>query len=162
MKPIDDWKYEPNCGMGAKSATKSQNKAAAAGIRYHMKFYSMLKAEHKPKFPNDRLIIEPWFRNRSDRSMRSPDTVIINTEDNTGIVIEVKMNWKNGRDTKLIQEYLPIVKSAFDLDCVWPLLVTSNIRGYNHPPLIWNAAMSPLFDCLSWVPNDPTPVALYV
>ena len=68
--------------------------------------------------------------------MRSPDAVLLHPETSTGVVVEVKLNWQNGRDKKLIDEYLGIAKSAFGLDCVWPLLVTQNLRGYQHPPLL--------------------------
>lgn len=89
--------------------------------------------------------------------MRSPDSVILLPETNVGIVIEVKLNWKDGRDVKLIDEYLPIVANAHDLDCCWPLLITQCLRGYKHPPLL---GLRRWEDCMTWTPGAPTPLML--
>lgn len=162
MKTLGNWRYEPTCGMGAAGNSKSKNSAATRGIAYHKKFYSSLRQTFPGAYPEHKLLIEPWFREKKSRTMRSPDTVILDPALNTGTVVEVKMNWSNGRDLKLINEYLPIVAQAFELDCVWPLVVTSNVRGYKYPSLLWTSGLEPLEECLSWTPGDPTPVALFV
>lgn len=78
-------------------------------------------------------------------------------EANVGIVCEVKLNWKDGRDIKLIDEYLPIVANAHGLDMVWPLLITHNLRGYQHPPIL---GLRKWEDAMLWFPGNPTPLML--
>jgi hypothetical protein len=92
------------------------------------------------------------------RVLRSPDGVIVNREHSLAIVIEVKLNWADGRDVKLIDEYLPIVQNAFQLDFTWPLLITRCLRGYKHPPLL---GLSQLEKAMEWFPGDPTPLLLH-
>lgn len=164
MKTLDRWEYRPTKATGAAhgKGSKSGNKAAARGIAYHRKFYKTVRDTVPRLFPEQKFYIEPWFQNTRTDRFRSPDAVLVDPVNNTAVVIEVKMNWKDGRDEKLIQEYLPIVKSAFELDCCWPLLVTQNLRGYTHPPLLWTPDCSPLTECLSWFPGEPTPLALFV
>lgn len=89
--------------------------------------------------------------------MRSPDSVILLPEANVGIVCEVKLNWKDGRDTKLLKEYLPIVANAHKLDMCWPLMITHCLWGYKHPPLL---GLRKWEECMAWQPGDPTPVML--
>jgi hypothetical protein len=80
-------------------------------------------------------------------------------EENIGIVVEVKLNWKDGRDTKLLDEYLPIVKQAEGLEVVWPLLITQCLRGYPHPPIL---GLEKIEACQSWLVGDPTPLMLLI
>lgn len=148
--------------MGAKGASKSTNPAAARGIAYHQRFYRHLRQAFPERYPQHRLIIEPWFIHETTKARRSPDTVVIDHSTGTGIVIEVKMNWAGGRDEKLINEYLPIVQNAFGLECVWPLLVTGNVRGASQKPLLWTADLAPLERCMEWFPGDETPLALFI
>lgn len=162
MQMLHKWEHRPSTQIGAAFSSKSSNRAAQRGIAYHRKFYRELKALEDSGALDFRLLVEPWFRNLKTKKMCSPDTVLIDESDNTGIVVEVKMNWKDGRDEKLINQYLPVVKTAFGLDQVWPLLVTSNVRGYEGKPLLWNRSLDPLCECLSWHPGSQTPVALYV
>jgi len=162
MKVIEEWRHVPDFGMGAANSSKSKNSAAARGIAYHKRFYKKLRADIARERPDETLYIEPWFRNLVTRKMCSPDAVLVDPLTATGIVIEAKMNWKAGRDAKLLDKYLPVVKQAFSLDCVWPLLVTGNVRGLEHDPLIWNKSLRPLEACLSWAPGEPTPTALAV
>lgn len=162
MKLLEPWEHDKHCKMGAANGSKTKNAAAKRGIAYHRKFYTHLR-EHFPQvYPDQKLLIEPWFRGCNTQRRRSPDAVIVDPLTNTGIVIEVKMNWKEGRDQKLLNEYLPIVKSAFGLAATWPLLVTQNVRGAKGKPLIWTPKMTPLEACLRWKPGADTPVALFL
>lgn len=106
-----------------------------------------------------KLLVEPWYKNLDTGKCRSPDSVLLHEEDRIGIVVEVKLNWKDGRDIKLIDEYLPIVKAAHSLEVVWPLLITRCLRGYAHPPIL---NLSHIDRCQSWFPGDPTPLMLLV
>lgn len=155
MKPLHAWKHEPRALLGASSGNKSKNDAIQRGLAYHRKVYTKLQEVAPPEVS---LLIEPWFREQSRAgTLRSPDTVLLNTVDKTALVIEVKLNWKDGRDIKLVNEYLPIVKSAFALEFVWPLLITANLRGYQHPPLL---GLGKLEEAYAWHPGDPTPLML--
>lgn len=157
MKALHQWRYKPDFKLGASANAKSKNNAALRGIRYHQRVYKQLAAATTP--PDD-LLIEPWFKRVDDQprpTMRSPDAVLRFADGSGAIVIEVKLNWRDGRDEKLLYEYLPIVRSAFDVDVVWPLLITSCLRGYNHPPLL---GLQQFDECLAWEPGRPTPLML--
>lgn len=160
MKAVYPWRHRPAYRLGADMGSKSSNNAATRGIAYHRRVYRALEALLPTLDPEAELLLEPWFEQIDGlvkKTMRQPDAVI-RYPDGTGIIIEVKMNWKDGRDEKLIREYLPIVSSAFNLDVVWPLLITSCLRGYNHPPLLGLRSYS---KCLDWQPGDPTPLLLH-
>jgi hypothetical protein len=106
------------------------------------------------------LLIEPWYKRLGERPVyRQPDAVILFPEFRTAIVIEVKLNWKDGRDIKLIDEYLHIVKSAEGLECVWPLLITQCLRGWQGKPIF---SLEEIERCQSWLPGDPTPLMLMI
>jgi hypothetical protein len=75
----------------------------------------------------------------------------------TGVVGEVKLNWKDGRDEKLLGLYLEAVTHAFGLRAVWPVLVTSNIRGYAHPVKL---GLGDLLSVDYWTVGQPTPLLL--
>lgn len=157
MKTLYPWKHRPDWKMGASAGAKSTNSAAARGIAYHNRVYKLLQSRLHREAD---LLIEPWFVRVDDqpqRTWRQPDAVIREFLPGCAIVVEVKMNWADGRDDKLLNEYLPIVKNAFELDVVWPLLITRNLRGYKHPPLLGLGALD---DCLAWSPGDPTPLLL--
>lgn len=160
MLTLDRWRHEVNMKLGASTSAKSTG-VKERGNAYHRKVYKLLEVHARVSMPRWQLLVEPWFRNMrfypDKHVFRSPDTVLLHPETGTALVVEVKLNWKDGRDEKLITEYLPIVKSAFGLDCVWPLLVTQNIRGYNHPPLIGLKAIE---RAMRWHPGDPTPLML--
>jgi hypothetical protein len=155
MKPLEQWKLEPGIRVGAAYGAKSTG-SKQRGIMYHRtvykRFEKLLSAEQGVRF-----LKEPWYRCLTRACARSPDSVILLPELNIGVVVEVKLNWKDGRDRKLLDEYLPIVKAAHDLEVVFPLLVTQCLRGYQHPPLIglrrWEEAMA-------WQPGSPTPLLL--
>lgn len=158
VQTLDRWRYEANFRMGASAGCKSTG-SKQRGIVYHRKVYKALASMQLP----GKWISEPWYRNMSDypdkTTLRSPDGIILNEATKSAIVVEVKLNWKDGRDIKLIDEYLPIVKNAHGLDVTWPLLITQCLRGYRHPPLL---GLSQLEQCMSWWPGDPTPVLLHI
>lgn len=155
MKTVNPWRHRPDYRLGANFDSKSQNAAASRGIAYHKRVYRQLSEADL----GGNLVVEPWFEcldNKVKRTMRQPDAVLV-MPDQCAIVIEVKMNWKDGRDTKLLLEYLPIVRSAFELETLWPLVITSNLRGYPHPPLL---GLQQFHQCLRWEPGQPTPLML--
>jgi hypothetical protein len=158
MLALHEWRHRPAYKLGASGASKSQNLAAQRGIAYHNRVYKRLTA-HFAADPAADLLIEPWFERidgQVKRTMRQPDAILRYPDEGMALVIEVKMNWKDGRDEKLLSEYMPLVRSAFDLE-VWPVLITSNIRGYIHPPLL---GLQQIEYAFSWEPGHPTPVLL--
>lgn len=158
MKATDRWKHEENARLGASTGAKSTGVKERGNV-YHRKVYGLLELHSKIIMPGWKLHIEPWFRRMEVYMLRSPDAVLVHEEMKTALVVEVKLNWKDGRDGKLIREYLPIVKSAFKLDIVWPLLITQNIRGYKHKPLL---GLGEINKAMHWFPGDPTPLMLLV
>lgn len=108
---------------------------------------------------NWRVLIEPWYRKLGANTFRQPDAVLLYPEERVGIVVEVKLNWKDGRDVKLIDEYLPIVKQAEGLDACWPLLITQCLRGWNGDPIL---SFNDITRCQSWLPGEPTPLMLHL
>lgn len=157
MRTLHRWQYRPDWRMGADTGAKSTNSAATRGIEYHRRVYRLLQSRLQREAD---LLVEPWFQRVDDqptRTFRQPDAVIRDYVPDCAIVVEVKLNWADGRDEKLLNEYLPIVKNAFGLDVVWPLMITRNLRGYKHPPLL---GLSALDDCLAWSPGSPTPLLL--
>lgn len=158
MKALNKWRHLPNDRFGASTGCKGSG-AKGRGLAYHRKVFRELRKMY-PLVGDQRLLIEPWYREESKKgTLRSPDSVLIDEELRVGLVIEVKLNWKDGRDVKLIDEYLPIVRSAHELDIVWPVLITQCLRGYEHPPL---KGMNQLDLARAWRVGDPTPVLLYV
>jgi len=89
--------------------------------------------------------------------MCQPDSVLIDRITGGGIVVEAKLNWKDGRDEKLINLYLDAAKSAFGLEQTWPVLITKNIRGYEGQPLL---GLKQLEGAFQWRPGKITPVLL--
>lgn len=163
MLAMEEWIHCPAANFGTSSGNKSTKSGAlAAGIAYHKKFYSKLRKWWDEQDVVDledwELHIEPWFRTHKWKQ-RSPDAVIVNKKTSTAIVIEAKLNWKEGRDVKLLDEYLVIVKSAFKLDNAYPLIVTGNIRGLKHPPLL---GLHHILAPLQWTIDKPTPTMLVV
>lgn len=156
MKALHRWKHDEGCTIGAHRTSTKSTGSKQRGIVYHRRVYKALK-ETEPLGEGWELLVEPWFRNMNVYAMRSPDAVLLHREQSLGIVIEVKLNWKDGRDVKLIDEYLPIVQAAFGLSVVWPALVTQCLRGYKHPPLL---GLKQLDKVMSWFPGEPTPLVL--
>jgi hypothetical protein len=148
------WRVEHGISIGSHNNTASNNKSIRRGLAYHRRVYKALR-DWRPA--DQQLLIEPWLRCQRTRKLRQPDAILRDHLSNTAIVIEVKMNWKDGRDEKLINEYLEAAKSALGVEQTWPALITSNVRGYRGQPLL---GLGALLDCCSWVPGDLTPVVL--
>lgn len=161
METLERWRYRPDYRIGASHSAKGASNSQRAGIRYHQRFYRDLRAFLAGS--DWEVFIEPWFQragsSMGDNKMRQPDAVLIDKETRLGLVIEAKLNWKLGRDEKLINEYLPITKSAFGLDVVTPLVVTSNVQGYPHPILL---GIEQIESAITWFPGDPTPMLLHI
>lgn len=158
MLMIDPWVPADFLKIGANFGPKSKG-CKKAGIDYEQRVSRQLREFVTANMPGWRLLCGPWYRNLKTRRCRQPDAVLIHDESNTGIVVEVKLNWKDGRDEKLLDVYLPIVKTAHKLDCVWPILITRCTRGYPHPVFL---KLSDLDRCQSWLPGDPTPMMLVI
>ena len=153
VKTTEKWFHSEKARFGASTNSGATNNAIAAGIRYHKRFYKTLGVYASLSLPDWKLYIEPWFRTAAYK-MRSPDAVLRNGQ--AAIVIEVKKNWRDGRDVKLLEEYLPIVKSAFDVE-TYPLMVVGNVRGLAHDPLL---SMGDIESALAWQLGQPTPTLL--
>lgn len=156
MKMLERWKLEENMRLGASVKLTAKKGSKRRGQEYHRRVYKDLGQVLLPE-TGVKLLIEPWYRCLTKPKMRSPDGVILLPEARIGIVVEVKLNWKDGRDVKLIDEYLPIVANAHELDTTWPLLITRCLRGYKYPPLL---GLRKWEDCMTWQPGDPTPLML--
>jgi hypothetical protein len=156
MKALNDWIHRENYfGIGTADGAKGNTRAAQRGIEYHRRVFRALAGA-----PIDgwRLVVEPWLQERTTGRFRQPDAVLVHDEDRLGIVVEVKLNWADGRADKLLQTYLPAVRSAFKLELTWPLLVTANIRGYQHPPLL---GFTEIMNAMAWEPGAPCPLLLH-
>lgn len=155
MRPLEQWVLTTGMRVGAANGAKSTG-SKQRGIVYHRKIYDQLR---KRFFADDsaKLLVEPWYRCVTKPKMRSPDSVILLPDASAAVVVEVKLNWKDGRDVKLIDEYLPIVRSAHKLEMVWPLMITQCLRGYEHEPLLGFHAWE---DAMAWQPGQPTPLML--
>lgn len=158
MKPTGRWIRKPISYMriGSSFGCKSTG-SKKRGIEYHQRTFRALRSHCNLALPDWTLLVEPWYKNLDNGRHRQPDSVLLFPEEKVGIVVEVKLNWKDGRDIKLLDEYLPIVKQAEGLEVVWPLLITQCLRGYAHPPLL---GLSAIEGCQSWFPGDPTPLML--
>lgn len=156
MKLLENWRHDELARLGASTNSgKAHNHAIAAGIAYHRKFYKTLQVHAMLSLPGWQVFIEPWFKSATGR-LRSPDAVLLNRATEQAVVVEVKKNWADGRDVKLLDEYLPIAKSAFSVP-TFPLMVVGNVRGLKHRPL---TSMGKLLTALDWLPGDPTPTLL--
>lgn len=151
------WCVEHGRDTGSRSNYSCKNKSIMRGLAYHRKLYKLLEAWQRISADDQVLHIEPWLKEQRTGQWLQPDAVVVDPLTNTGIVIEVKLNWKDGRDEKLIREYIPATLSAFGLIAVWPVLITSNVRGLKHEPQL---GLGSLLDCISWQPQHPTPVLL--
>lgn len=157
MKTLDKWFLMENASFGASSNMKASKDVGVIkrGIEYHRWVYKTLKLQCDLNHGDKELVIEPWFRT-AQWKQRSPDALLIDHASKKALVIEVKLNWKDGRDEKLLQEYLPIVSSALEVE-TYPLLITNNIRGLAYPPLL---GVRNLLEPFSWTPAKATPVLL--
>lgn len=160
------WQLVPGFNIGTAANTASKNKSIVRGLAYHNRVYRALRA-YAATHPEAGLDvnIEPWLRELSPRpgakrcAMCQPDAVLIDRFTGGGLVVEAKLNWKDGRDEKLINLYLAAAKSAFGLEETWPLLVTKNVRGYGGVPLLGLKHIDAAFN---WRPGQITPVMLLV
>lgn len=158
MQAVEQWYHRPGASFGASSGLKASKETGVIkrGIDYHRWVYKTMQAQASVSWPGWRLLVEPWFRSHSWKE-RSPDSVLINDEESTALVIEVKLNWERERDAKLVNEYLPIVRSAFGLDVVKPCLLVGDLRGCGDPVLL---GLKELMKALEWQKPQPTPVLL--
>jgi len=158
MLSADEWKLkEGYLGIGAQNGAKATG-SKGRGITYENKAVEKLTPairEHLPEF--NKILNGPWYRNVRTRKWRQPDLVLINEEDNVGIVVEIKLNWKPNICEKLIDTYLPLVKRAHSLDIVWPLLVTRCFRNCPNPKIVHARDMQ---RAMAWQPGDMTPVMM--
>lgn len=151
------WQLDFKVTIGSKTNKASKNKSIVRGLAYHNKVYKLLSQHIELTAPEQRLYVEPWFRHSGTRKMRQPDAVLVDEMTRTAIVIEVKMNWKDGRDGTLLDVYLQAAKEAFNLEATWPALITSNVAGLKHRARLGLGALMGVVD---WNPGDPTPVIL--
>lgn len=140
--------------IGASFGAKGSNKAADRGLAYHRRVFRELGSRTPSGFE---LVVEPWLQEHNTGRFCQPDSLLIDREAGLGIVVEVKLNWKDGRADKLLNLYLPATRAAFGLELVWPLLITQNLRGYAHPPLL---GLGACVDAMAWSPEQPCPVLL--
>lgn len=154
------WERVPEYNIGSAANYATRNKSIVRGLAYHRKVYKTLRewCESNPEAGLD-FIEEPWLRKicSGRRPMCQPDGVLLDSFTNSALVVEAKLNWKDGRDEKLIKLYLHAVKSAFGLETTWPVLITKNVRGYKGEPLL---GLRQLEHCFSWTPGCLTPVLL--
>lgn len=155
MRAPDRWRLEENTRFGCASGASGTG-AKGRGIAYHKRFYKTLRLHCLVQLQPFTLYIEPWFRNCVNHKLRSPDAVLVDPTNGRALVIEAKMNWKDGRDVKLIDEYLGIVASAFNVSTK-PLLVTGNVRGLDRQPIL---GLQGIEAAWNWRLGEPTPVAL--
>jgi hypothetical protein len=145
--------------IGSSSGCRSSG-SKKRGLEYHRRVYTRLRDFHnRGGLVGWTLLIEPWYKRLQPQPQRyrQPDAVLIHEPSSTGIVIEVKLNWKDGRDVKLIDEYLGIVRSAEGLDLVSPLLITQCLRGWQGDPL---KRLEELHRCQAWQQGEITPLML--
>jgi hypothetical protein len=151
--------------LGTTSSRRRSSGSKKRGLDYHRRVYRALHEHFGPDALSGscetaigwQLIVEPWYRNVDTRRWRQPDAILLYPAERIGVVIEVKLNWKDGRDVKLIDEYLPIVKQAEGLEVVWPVLITQCLRGWQGTPI---KSLKEISRCQSWLPGDTTPLML--
>jgi hypothetical protein len=160
------WQLVPGFNIGTAANTASSNKSIIRGLAYHNKVYKALRkfVKENPGLGYE-LYVEPWFRELHPRpgrtrcAMCQPDAVLVDKFTGGGLVVEVKLNWKDGRDDKLIDLYLGASRSALGLEETWPVLITRNIRGYSAPPLL---GLRNIEKAYGWRPGMITPVLLHI
>jgi hypothetical protein len=160
MLPSVQWERAPGYAIGSQVNNSCTNKSIIRGLAYHRRCYRKL-AEWTTRNASlgFEFIEEPWLRRQGEgrRQMCQPDAVLLDEFTGGGVVVEVKLNWKDGRDDKLIDLYLHAARSAFGLSAVWPLLITKNVRGYKGTPLLGLGQIEKAFE---WRPGLITPVML--
>lgn len=156
---IETWERAPEFAIGSAVNNSCGNKSIIRGLAYHRRVYGKLEAHCRANAElGFEFHEEPWLRRvKPAKKMCQPDGVLLDQFTSGALVVEVKLNWKDGRDEKLIDLYLGAVKSAFGVVMTWPLLITKNVRGYKGQPLL---GLSQLERAFSWKPGDLTPVLL--
>lgn len=154
----DVWTYVPDFQIGTNGKVpKTKNLSIVRGVRYHNRVYRQLEAWLKRQADAAlTLLVEPWLRSQSGQ-MCQPDAVILDQSVGCALAVEVKLNWKDGRDEKLRDLYLPAVASAFAVDVVWPVLITSNVAYLNRECY---PGLNGITEAMSWVEGEHTPVVL--
>lgn len=154
------WERAPEFAIGSSVNTACKDKSIVRGLEYHRRVYRHLEAWCK-SHPESGLefVEEPWLRKQSSgrRTMCQPDGVLLDHFTGGAIIVEAKLNWKDGRDEKLLNTYLDAARSAFGLSTTWPLLVTRNVRGYKGTPLLGLRQLELVYE---WHPGVITPVML--
>lgn len=158
---IEKWERAPGFAIGSGANDSCNNLSIKRGLAYHRRTYKTLR-EFCSRHSGAGLefIEEPWLRKQGHKgrgSMCQPDGVLLDGFTEGALVVEVKLNWKDGRDEKLLNTYLAATKSAFGLSATWPLLITRNVRGYKGVPLL---GLSHLERAFEWRPGEMTPVLL--
>lgn len=159
---IDKWERAPEFAIGSRVNNSCTNKSIVRGLAYHRRVYRQLEGwcQSNPELGLS-FVEEPWLRKLcSGRpEMCQPDGVLLDEFTGAAVVVEAKLNWKDGRDEKLIKTYLDAVKSAYGVSQTWPLLITKNIRGYKGEPLVGLKQFERVFE---WKPQMITPVMLLI
>ena len=156
---LETWERAPEFNIGSAVNNSCKDKSIVRGLAYHRKVYKRLH-EWVAKNPDlgYKFIEEPWLRRTSGpRKMCQPDGILFDQFTGGAVVVEAKLNWKDGRDEKLINTYLAAARSAYQLSITWPLLITSNVRGYKGEPL---AGLRQIDRAFEWRPGMLTPVML--
>lgn len=159
LERIDQWERAPEFAIGSGNNSKCKDKSIVRGLAYHRHVYSRLHSfvKARPDLGYE-FHEEPWLRRvTGGKKMCQPDGVLLDKFTGGGLVVEAKLNWKDGRDQKLLDTYLAAARSAFGLSATWPLLVTRNVRGYKGVPLLGLRQIEKAFE---WRPGDITPVML--
>jgi hypothetical protein len=160
MLALETWQHDTNSRVGASTGGGAKKGIMGAGNAYHRRVFKSLAAHVSFAHPDFRLLVEPWLRSRPSYRLCQPDSVLLAPDESWAVVIEVKKNWKDGRDQKLLDLYLPAVRSAFGLDAVFPLMICGCVRG------LQTQALTSLRHLVSapklWQPGDPTPVILSI
>jgi hypothetical protein len=155
----ETWERAPEFSIGSKGNTSCKDKSIVRGLAYHRHVYKQLErfVAARPDL-GYRFIEEPWLRRLTGkRKMCQPDALLLDQITGGAVVVEAKLNWKDGRDEKLITLYLDAAKSAYGLSVVWPVLITRNVRGYKGQPLLGLRQLDKVFE---WRPGKITPVML--
>lgn len=153
------WERAPEFAIGSKVNKACKDSSIVRGLAYHRSVYRKLErfCAANPAL-GYRFVEEPWLRRITpSRQMCQPDAVLLDQFTGGAVVVEAKLNWKDGRDEKLIKLYLAAARSAFGLTVTWPLLVTRNLRGYKGEPLLGLRQLERVFE---WKPGEITPVML--
>lgn len=124
------------------------------GTKYHERVYRTLRRTDL------KLHVEPWLRHVRLGTLRQPDAVVLlGSPAMCAIVIEVKMNWRRGRDQKLRDTYLQAVKDAFGVKYVVPLMIVQCVRGAVRGE-IFKDTLTAMQRAMMWQSPEPTPVLL--